>query len=1310
MSGHSRMNAGWLAVVLLVSAISPLLTPSTNLNELDAENTSARFSTEFVEFSSNVTDMNGSNIFIMNQSNNAFMQWAAEDLMHSTNYSLAFEIWDDDGWLTYWNSGENMSWENFTTPDYANSSGVEYGYIDLYEETMTSDTMLADDCYEIVGMLYNLDNGSMVFYADEFFTMNTDWSNCSWNQGGGGTNEYLSAWSNMMSYENTDDVYINWSVASLEKNTTYEITLDVYTHDMATNSTVVAATGSYNMTTTDDMNTTYGDGSFDLGMLQDGCYMAVVMLNNTDDQMFYPLFVQIQFGVTYDCQYNSTEEWITITGWESESDGSGHVNWTVFATSYDLVANTTYQVHWQVWDDDGYMMAEETQNFTIATDGDYDHEFDFSGEEYDICYHVEVELIDLDTWEYFHGDYINLGDCGMDKEWPQGNSSFDVEFALSNSSIDTSTWTCEDAGVGLMNSENATYWDQDHTSADFEPEDYLSWADGVNFTAGTWTGTAEDALGGTWVIVGGMECMDDSGEEFGVFGIYGNSTGADMVLVELPENEHYDTLITIYVDTVDWFDDGDDEYEMSFICGNGDEIPFDWVNDNYTDCPDGADEQWYDNGTSGDFSDDCQNTENWDNPDCMGEPVNWFDCNSEEDNETVWITDVNDGYEDCSNGADEGMHDDDDGPDCVSQTYHVGFSIENMLAELVFTMECTFDEAGSEEILEVADTDGDGEISSDESDEFMDEMDSDDDPMDMENESFTLDGNDMFYSHSTMGLMTNDEGDVVMYGKSFIYYNMTDEDMESQFHTMLAEFEGDDFEDSGDDHEDGQNESGDDDCWTAVIDATDPWTVAHVKWNYGDDTKFTFVDYWSYESCDEPVALEVTYNYSGTIDYCEDGTLPDAAGMCPEDYCSDGTLPDDDGMCPEDYHHEEDGIECSDRHLDLHYDGGTAASMTGTLSWTQTCTLTHNASAELKNDYDWDEDGEINGNESDDLHSDMAEGESIEDILTLNGVELSGAVLTTSHSMDAAGTIVLEWKWHWEITMTAAEVGMATHTLVIEVVGDDEDDDHDHDHDDDDHDHDEMVCYDMSTHAVDASYDNQADCETAGLMWTSADSGPDDGSDECWTIHVTAESPWYVSSFTALPAGAISETSSDDGEYSGEGCGGPDEVTMVFSQEVVQPADNEPECHLYWQLTATNGSWSDGGAEIVTGPNGDGSITLDAGVQYFVGVYCWDEDGDDITTSWTSAALGGMSNTQTNPGWTWGYVSFTPPAGTPDFTVDYEWSSGDYGGEGTVSVSVVGENAGDDDASSDSGGIPGFTGVFAVIALLGALLYTQRRK
>ena len=41
----------------------------------------------------------------------------------------------------------------------------------------------------------------------------------------------------------------------------------------------------------------------------------------------------------------------------------------------------------------------------------------------------------------------------------------------------------------------------------------------------------------------------------------------------------------------------------------------------------------------------------------------------------------------------------------------------------------------------------------------------------------------------------------------------------------------------------------------------------------------------------------------------------------------------------------------------------------------------------------------------------------------------------------------------------------------------------------------EMLCYDFSTHTVNFTILNQLDCENAGLMWTSADSGSGQGND-----------------------------------------------------------------------------------------------------------------------------------------------------------------------------------------------------------------------
>ena len=148
--------------------------------------------------------------------------------------------------------------------------------------------------------------------------------------------------------------------------------------------------------------------------------------------------------------------------------------------------------------------------------------------------------------------------------------------------------------------------------------------------------TAEEFLASDAVqdLTSGMDMDDDDGDWFdahdsGLYDLYTFSAASDgevMIEIEFIEIEMED---------------------MTFICGNGDEIPFSYVNDGWGDCDDGADEQWYDNNTPDDTSDDCQM---WNDDDCDGEPVNWFDCH---DGSQIYIDSVNDGYWDCEDGEDE---------------------------------------------------------------------------------------------------------------------------------------------------------------------------------------------------------------------------------------------------------------------------------------------------------------------------------------------------------------------------------------------------------------------------------------------------------------------------------------------------------------------------------------------------------------------------------------------------------------------------------------------------------------------------------
>jgi hypothetical protein len=73
----------------------------------------------------------------------------------------------------------------------------------------------------------------------------------------------------------------------------------------------------------------------------------------------------------------------------------------------------------------------------------------------------------------------------------------------------------------------------------------------------------------------------------------------------------------------------EDSENRMFVCGDGDVIEFEYVNDDEQDCEDGADEQQYDEN---------------------GDPINWFDCF---DGSQIWVYQVNDGTEDCPDGDDE---------------------------------------------------------------------------------------------------------------------------------------------------------------------------------------------------------------------------------------------------------------------------------------------------------------------------------------------------------------------------------------------------------------------------------------------------------------------------------------------------------------------------------------------------------------------------------------------------------------------------------------------------------------------------------
>ena len=185
----------------------------------------------------------------------------------------------------------------------------------------------------------------------------------------------------------------------------------------------------------------------------------------------------------------------------------------------------------------------------------------------------------------------------------------------------------------------------------------------------------------------------------------------------------------------------------------------------------------------------------------------------------------------------------------------------------------------------------------------------------------------------------------------------------------------------------------------------------------------------------------------------------------------------------------------------------------------------------------------------------------------------------------------------------------------------------------------------------------------------------------------------------------------------GECLGEPNTATIVFGaieDEPTEPVDTEPTCAYSWTI-ATDTSW-ESETGVVPGPDGDVNMTFIAG-SYMIAVQCSDAEGDDITAEW-STIDGSLSASETGSSTVFGWVQFTIPEGVSGtMNVDYSWSSTTFGDEGTFTFNFEAPDDPTDNSTTDpedeivgsGGGIPGFTSVITVTALLGAVLYLGRR-
>jgi hypothetical protein len=270
----------------------------------------------------------------------------------------------------------------------------------------------------------------------------------------------------------------------------------------------------------------------------------------------------------------------------------------------ELDANKEYRLEWDVYSMGmmSYDYLHQGENFTATSDEhsvDYTHWVDNS-----TCgLNVHASLYVAHDWD---GDNITDDWSYIDSNaWDFSGPcevSFPVEITLQIE--DDGTW--EDVeGVDLA--ELFSYEDEGNEDEGPETEMILGWM--------------------------GYQ-VDDAG-----------NYAMNLTLDGLEDGDHYTLVLGV---------DLPNTGGSTFVCGNGDEIPFDYVNDEEEDCEDGADEQQYDDN---------------------GDPINWFDCN---DGSEVWIYQVNDGNDDCPDGEDEagGQYEQEIEFTATSDVMHEDFDIE----------------------------------------------------------------------------------------------------------------------------------------------------------------------------------------------------------------------------------------------------------------------------------------------------------------------------------------------------------------------------------------------------------------------------------------------------------------------------------------------------------------------------------------------------------------------------------------------------------------------------------------------------------
>jgi len=184
------------------------------------------------------------------------------------------------------------------------------------------------------------------------------------------------------------------------------------------------------------------------------------------------------------------------------------------------------------------------------------------------------------------------------------------------------------------------------------------------------------------------------------------------------------------------------------------------------------------------------------------------------------------------------------------------------------------------------------------------------------------------------------------------------------------------------------------------------------------------------------------------------------------------------------------------------------------------------------------------------------------------------------------------------------------------------------------------------------------------------------------------------------------------------------EFTFTFEDDEPEPepepeVNSLPQCYIEWYRDGDD--LTDSGMSILTAGDSFDDIVVTEGETITIYFNCWDDDGDTLTLvveppfgDDATFTIDGNDGSQASS--MAKYIQLTVPSGfSGQFEFGAEWSDETAGGDFEFKVIVEpaaddNDEQNDDESASAASFVPGFTGILAMTALLGAVLVFALRR